>query len=125
MQRLYMTQPYYAVPNGYFVAKRSKYLSSRKISTARRSARAQDCSHELYLKGRPDVPSVQITLNVKDPKIVAFETEAPGLVAADEGEIDAFLAADPVGSGAHRGGRGAEGASEVDLHVLPVGLRHT
>lgn len=34
---------------------------------------------------------------MKDPKLVTFETEAPGLAAAAKGKLDAFLAADPVG----------------------------
>ena len=96
MQRLYMTQPYYAVPNGYFVATKSKYRHASDLD-GKRIGSCADCSHELYLKGELEIPSVEITLNVKDPKVVGYQTEGPGLTAAAKGEIDAFLAADPVG----------------------------
>jgi polar amino acid transport system substrate-binding protein len=110
MQRLYMTQPYYAVPNGYFVAKRSDYRHASDLDGKTIGA-CSGCSHELYLKGELEIPTVDITLDVKNPKIVTFETEAPGLVATSKGKIDAFLAAEPVG-----GARIAEGAP---LRQLP------
>src|SRR4051812_17936420 len=96
MQRLYMTQPYYAVPNGYFVAKDSKYRHASDLN-GKRIGSCADCSHEMYLKGQLVIPSVDIKRNVKRPQLVTYETERPGLVAAAKGKIDAFLAADPVG----------------------------
>jgi ABC-type amino acid transport substrate-binding protein len=121
MQRLYMTQPYYAVPNGYFVAKRSKYRHAEDLN-GKRIGSCADCSHELYLKGELEIPSVQITLNVKDPKIVAFETEAPGLVAAAKGKIDAFLAADPVGQARIKEGEALRELPEVAFTYYPSGF---
>jgi ABC-type amino acid transport substrate-binding protein len=96
MQRLYMTQPYYAVPNYYFVAADSRLRHAADLDGKRIGACAS-CSHELYLKGELDIPGIDITLNVEDPQVVTYETEGPGLAAAAKGKIDAFLAAEPVG----------------------------
>ena len=96
MQRLYMTQPYYAVPNYYFVAAGSPVRHAAALAGKRIGACAS-CSHELYLKGELDIPGIDIELGVDDPQVVAYETEGPGLAAAAKGKIDAFLAAEPVG----------------------------
>ena len=96
MQRLYMTQPYYAVPNYYFVAADSPARHASDLNGKRIGACAS-CSHELYLKGELEIPGVDLTVNVEDPKLVTYETERPGLVATAKGKIDAFLAAEPVG----------------------------
>jgi polar amino acid transport system substrate-binding protein len=97
MQRLYMTQPYYAVPNFYFVARRSPARRAADLDGKRIGA-CTSCSHESYLRGELEIPGIEaITLNVDRPRVVTFETEAPGLEAASAGDIDAFLAAEPVG----------------------------
>jgi polar amino acid transport system substrate-binding protein len=121
MQRLYMTQPYYAVPNGYFVAKSSDY---RRVSDldGKTIGACAGCSHELYLKGELKIPSVDITLDVKNPKVVTFETEAPGLVAAAKGKIDAFLAADPVGRARIEDGAPLRQLPEVAFTYYPSGF---
>ena len=96
MERLYMTQPYYAVPNYYFVAADSPARHASDLQGKRIGACAS-CSHELYLKGELEIPGVDITVNVDRPKLVSYETEGPGLAATAKGKIDAFLAAEPVG----------------------------
>ena len=96
MQRLYMTQPYYAVPNYYFVAADSPARHAADLDGKRIGACAS-CSHELYLKGELEIPGIDIAVNVDDPKLVTYETEGPGLAAAAKGKIGAFLAAEPVG----------------------------
>jgi polar amino acid transport system substrate-binding protein len=121
MQRLYMTQPYYAVPNGYFVAKDSDYRHASDLDGKTVGACA-GCSHELYLKGELAIPSVDITLNVKDPKIVTFETEAPGLAAAAKRKIDAFLAAEPVGRARIDEGAALRQLPEVAFTYYPSGF---
>jgi hypothetical protein len=50
MRRLYMTQPYYAVPNGYFVAKRSGYRHAGDLD-GKTIGSCADCSHQQYLTG--------------------------------------------------------------------------
>ena len=96
MQRLWMTQPYYAVPNYYFVAEDSSFQEPSDLNGKKIGACAS-CSHELYLRGELAIPGVEITPTVKNPDIVTYETEAPGLEAAEMGTIDAFLCAEPVG----------------------------
>jgi polar amino acid transport system substrate-binding protein len=96
MQRLYMTQPYYAVPNYYFVAADSATRHASDLDGKRIGACAS-CSHELYLKGELEIPGIDIDVNVDAPKLVSYETEQPGLAATAKGKIDAFLAAEPVG----------------------------
>ena len=110
MQRLYMTQPYYAVPNYYFVAADSPARHAADLNRKRIGACAS-CSHEAYLKGELEIPGIGISVNVDDPHLVTYETEAPGLAATAKGKIDAFLAAEPVGKG--------QIARGVDLRRLP------
>ena len=98
MERLWMTQPYYAVPVSYFVHEDSPYqtptdLDGLKIGTC------ASCSQELYLRGELEIPGVEIEPTVQDPEIVTYQIETPGLRALADGKIDAFLAADPVGQG--------------------------
>ena len=96
MTRLWMTQPYYAVPNYYFVRQDSPARVPGDLDGKRIGACAS-CSHELYLRGELAIPGVAIEPTVRGPEIVAFETEGPGLDAAAKGEIDAFLCSEPVG----------------------------
>ena len=96
MQRLYMTQPYYAVPNYYFVAKGSPARHAADLN-GKSIGSCASCSHEMYLNNELEIPGVKITLNVQNPKVVTYETEPPGLKAVAKGKIDAFLAAEPVG----------------------------
>jgi polar amino acid transport system substrate-binding protein len=121
MQRLYMTQPYYAVPNGYFVAKGSKYRHAADLD-GKKIGSCADCSHELYLKGQLEIPTVKIVLDVKHPQLVAYETEAPGLTAAAKGKIDAFLAADPVGLARIKEGEGLRELPETAFTYYPSGF---
>jgi polar amino acid transport system substrate-binding protein len=96
MERLYMTQPYYATTNRYFVAEDSTYQTPSDLDGKRIGA-CVSCSHEAYLKGQLVIPGAEVTLDVQDPEVVVFEVEGPGLEATARGEIDAFLAGDPVG----------------------------
>lgn len=96
MKRLYMTQPYYAVPNYYFVRERSRARHAADLDGKRIGA-CSGCSHEAYLKGELVLPGATVELNVRKPKMVVYQTEGPGLAALDKGRIDAFIAAEPVG----------------------------
>jgi polar amino acid transport system substrate-binding protein len=121
MQRLYMTQPYYAVPNYYFVATGSPARHASDLDGKRIGACAS-CSHELYLKGQLDIPGIDIKRNVKNPKVVTYETEAPGLAATAKGKIDAFLAAEPVGKAQIDGGLKLRQLPEVAFTYYPSGF---
>ena len=96
MKRLYMTQPYYAVPNYYFVRAGSRARHASDLDGKRIGACA-GCSHEAYLKGELETPGEPVRVNVRRPEVVLYETEGPGLAALAKGRVDAFLAADPVG----------------------------
>jgi polar amino acid transport system substrate-binding protein len=99
MERLYMTQPYVTSANRYFVRNDS---SSRQIGDldGKKIGACASCSQEAYLNGELEIPGVDVAVDVKDPQVVVYEVETPGLKALEKGEIDAFLAADQVGQGA-------------------------
>jgi polar amino acid transport system substrate-binding protein len=121
MQRLYMTQPYYAVPNYYFVRPGSHARHAADLDRTTIGSCAS-CSHEMYLKGELVIPGVTVTLNVKSPKSVTYETEAPGLTAASKGKIDAFLAAEPVGKARIQEGVRLRELPEVAFTYYPSGF---
>ena len=121
MQRLYMTQPYYAVPNYYFVptgspARHASDLDGKKIGSC------TGCSHEAYLKGELVIPGVPVKLNVRNPQSVGYETEAPGLTATANRKIDAFLAAEPVGQARIKEGLHLRRLPEVAFTYVPSGF---
>jgi ABC-type amino acid transport substrate-binding protein len=121
MERLYMTQPYYAVPNYYFVAVDSPARHAADLDGKRIGACAS-CSHEMYLKGELQIPGIDIDVNVDDPKLVTFETERPGLIATAKGKIDAFLAAEPVGRAQIRQGVALRRLPEAAFTYYPSGF---
>ncbi len=96
MERLWMTQPYFAVPNSYFVAQDSPYQEPSDLDGKEIGACAS-CSHELYLRGELVIPGVEIVPTVEDPQIVVYNQETEGLKAVEGGKIDAFLCGDNVG----------------------------
>jgi ABC-type amino acid transport substrate-binding protein len=97
MTRLWMTQPYYATPNRFFVRADSPHRQATDLS-AKSIGSCSSCSHEAFLKRELVIPGVTLDFQVVDPEIVAFETERTGLQAVADGEIEAFLCAEPVGS---------------------------
>ena len=121
MERLFMTQPYYAVPNYYFVAKPSPAKHAHDLD-GKRIGSCASCSHEMYLNGALEIPTVDIKLNVKNPKVVTFETEQPGLKATAKGSLDAFLAAEPVGKAQIDAGMPLRQLPEVAFTYYPSGF---
>jgi polar amino acid transport system substrate-binding protein len=96
MTRLYMTQPYYATPQSFFVREHSPFEKPSDLDGKEIGVCAA-CTHELYLQGGLEVPGVEIEQKVRDPEIVVFDVEPPGLKAVAKGEIAAFLLSEPVG----------------------------
>ena len=121
MKRLYMTQPYYAVPNYYFVATGSPAKHAGDLN-GKRIGSCASCSHEMYLNGDLEIPGVKITLDVKNPKVVTYETEPPGLKATAKGAIDAFLAAEPVGQAQIDDGVALRRLPDVAFTYYPSGF---
>lgn len=121
MTRLWMTQPYYAVPNHFFVRADSPARTPADLDGMKIGACAS-CSHELYLRGELEIPGVAIEPSVRNPDVVTFETEGPGLAAAAKGEIDAFLCADPVGQAAIDDGLPLRRLDHVAFTYFPSGF---
>lgn len=110
MTRLYVTQPSYSTPHNFFVPTASTVQGAAELSGKQVGACA-GCTHELYLKHELELPGETVTYVVNDPVIVTFDAEPPGLAATAAGELDAFLAGEPVGNAAI-----ADGAA---LRMLP------
>ena len=103
MGALYMTQPYYSTPTNFFVPKGSTAKLPADLSGKTVGACA-GCTMEDYLRGTLDLPGPKIVPVVKNPKIVTYDTEVPGLAATAAGKLDAFLCSEPVGSAAMKKG---------------------
>lgn len=103
MNVLYMTQPYYSTPANFFVPKSSTAKTAADLSGKKIGACA-GCTMEEYLRGTLDLPGPKFKVRVKNPSIVTFDTEIPGLAATAKGKLAAFLCSEPVGSGAIKGG---------------------
>jgi polar amino acid transport system substrate-binding protein len=121
MQRLWMTQPYYAVPNVYFVATDAPFQRPEDLNGLRIGACA-GCSHELFLRGELAIPGVELRLTIDDLAIVTYETEGPGLRAVARGELDAFLAAEPVGQALIEEGLAIRALETPAFTYYPTGL---
>jgi polar amino acid transport system substrate-binding protein len=103
MNVLYMTQPYYSTPTNFFVPKSSTAKSAADLSGKKIGA-CTGCTMEEYLRGTLDLPGPKFKVVVKNPKIVTFDTEIPGLAATAKGKLAAFLCSEPVGSEAIKDG---------------------
>ena len=103
MNVLYMTRPYYSTPANFFVPKSSTAKTPADLSGKKIGACA-GCTMEEYLRGTLDLPGPKFKALVKNPKIVTFDTEIPGLAATAKGKLAAFLCSEPVGSGAIKDG---------------------
>jgi polar amino acid transport system substrate-binding protein len=97
MEALYMTQPYYSTPTNFFVPKSSKAHTPEDLSGKRVGA-CTGCTMEKYLRGTLELPGPELEQLVKDPEIVTFDTEVPGLKATAKGKVDGFLCSEPVGA---------------------------
>jgi polar amino acid transport system substrate-binding protein len=121
MERLYMTQPYYATSNRYFVRSDSPFKQPGDLDGKRIGA-CVSCSQEAFLRGELALPGVDVALDVDDPEIVVFEVESPGLAAVAKGTIDAFLAADQVGRAAIANGDSLRALDAVAFTELASGF---
>ena len=119
--RLYFTQPYYAAPQLFFVAKKSKFekpgdLNGKNIGVC------AGCTHQLYLKRTLTIPGVKVVFKVKNVKISIFDVENPGLKAVAAGKIDAFLCAAPEGDGSIHSGVSLRAIKEPAFFMYPTGF---
>jgi polar amino acid transport system substrate-binding protein len=121
MEVLWMTQPYYYIPQRFMVRKDSSYqalsdLDGKKIGTC------TSCTVEAYLQGTLVIPGVELVQKVKDPVLAGYETEFPGIEDLVAGKIDAFLAAEPVGLEAIEEGKPLRLLDEPAFSMYPSGF---
>jgi len=121
MGRLYMTQPYYAAPQLFFVATKSSYVKPGDLD-GKTIGVCSGCTHELYLKHTLKIPGVKVTFKVKTTKLAIWETEEPGLKAVAAGKIDAFLCAAPEGFGVIHQGVRLRAIKEPAFFMYPTGF---
>ena len=119
--RLYFTQPYYAAPQLFFVATKSKYEKPSDLN-GKTVGVCAGCTHELYLKRTLTIPGVKVVYKVSHPKIAIFDVENPGLAAVAAGKIDAFLCAAPEGDGAIHNGLKLRALKEPAFFMYPTGF---
>ena len=121
MEHLWMTQPYYYIPQRFIVRHDAPFrvpsdLDGKAIGTC------TSCTVESYLKGTLKIPGVDLNQKVRDPSPVGFETEGPGIDALVAGQIDAFLAAEPVGRQAIEEGKPLRLLDEPAFSMYPTGF---
>lgn len=121
MEHLWMTQPYYFIPQRFVVlasssAKTPTDLDGKKVGTC------TSCTVESYLKGTLKIPGVDLVQKVKNPQLVGYETEGPGLDALAAGKIDAFLTAEPVGLQAIKDGKPFRLLDDTAFSMYPTGF---
>ena len=109
--------PYYAAPQLFFVARKSKF-EKPAISTARTIGVCAGCTHELYLKRTLTIPGVKVVFKVKNVKIAIFDVENPGLKAVADGQ-DRRVPVRSAG-GRRRDPQRAEAARAQGARVLHV-----
>jgi polar amino acid transport system substrate-binding protein len=120
MKALYVTQPYYSTPADYFVNATSTFQTPADLAGKRIGACA-GCTHEQYLRGTLSLPGQTLTVDVRDPKIVTYASETPGLEALAKGKVDAFLCSQPVGAGAISAGAPLRMLQETAFYTQKVG----
>jgi polar amino acid transport system substrate-binding protein len=119
--RLYFTQPYYAAPQLFFVAKKSKFAKPSDLD-GKNVGVCAGCTHELYLKRTLTIPGVKVVFKVKNVRISIFDVENPGLKKVSDGKIDAFLCAAPEGDGAIHAGLKLRALKEPAFFMYPTGF---
>ncbi len=83
--RLYFTQPYYAAPQLFFVARKSHFQKPSDLD-GKDIGVCAGCTHELYLKRTLTIPGVKVVFKVKNVKISIFDVENPGLKEVADGK---------------------------------------
>ena len=121
MEHLWMTQPYYFIPQVFLVrddspAQMPSDLDGLTIGTC------TSCTVEAYLQGTLVIPGVELIQKVKDPVLAAYETEFPGIDELAAGEIHAFLTSEPVARQAIEEGRPLRILDESAFSMYPSGF---
>lgn len=96
MTRLWMTVPYRAEAQRFYVREDSAYNRTSDLDGKRIGACAS-CSIEAYLKGELELPGVELDPKVERPKIVVYDIDPPGLKDLGRGKLDAYACNENVG----------------------------
>jgi ABC-type amino acid transport substrate-binding protein len=121
MKNLFMTQPYYYIPQRFIVLKDSPYQAPSDLD-GKTLGTCTSCTVESYLQGTLKIPGVDLVQKVKDPKLAGFETEGPGLDALANGELDGFLTSEPVALQAIKDGKPFRLLDEPAFSMYPSGF---
>ena len=121
MESLWMTQPYYYIPQRFMVAKDSPYVTLSDLD-GKTIGTCTSCTVEAYLQGTLKIPGVDLVQKVKDPQLAGYQTEGPGIEDLAAGKIDAFLAAEPVGLEAIKQGKELRLLEEPAFSMYPSGF---
>jgi polar amino acid transport system substrate-binding protein len=96
MTRLWMTAPYRAEPQRFYVRKDSPYRRPADLD-GKRIGVCASCSIEAYLKNDLELPGVQLTPKVQHPALVAYDVDPPGLKDLGRGKLDGYACNENVG----------------------------
>jgi polar amino acid transport system substrate-binding protein len=96
MTRLWMTAPYRAEAQRFYVHEDAPYTRPADLD-GKRIGVCASCSVEAYLKDELELPGVQLTAKVKRPKIVAYDIDPPGLEDLGRGELAGYACNENVG----------------------------
>lgn len=121
MSRLYMTQPYYGDDQLFYVQADSPYRELSDLDGKVIGACAS-CTHEYYLRGTLEIPGIDVTPKVRDPQVVTYQAEAPGLQELADGKIDAFFLAETVGGQAVKDGLPIRALDEAAFPLFSTGF---
>lgn len=121
MEKLWMTQPYYYIPQVFLVLEDSPYqvpadLNGKTIGTC------TSCTVEAYLKGTLAIPGIDLVQKVEDPVLAGYETEFPGIDELAAGNLAAFLTSEPVARRAIEEGRPLRILEESAFSMYPSGF---
>jgi ABC-type amino acid transport substrate-binding protein len=121
VEKLWMTQPYYYIPQVFLVLKDSPYqvpsdLNGKTIGTC------TSCTVEAYLQGTLVIPGIDLVQKVEEPVIAGYETEFPGIDELAAGNLDTFLSAEPVARQAIEEGRPLRILAEAAFSMYPSGF---
>jgi polar amino acid transport system substrate-binding protein len=96
MTRLWMTTPYRAEPQRFYVRNDSPYQRPSDLD-GKRIGVCASCSIEAYLKSDLELPGVRLTRKVERPKIVAYDIDPPGLKDLGVSKLDGYACNENVG----------------------------
>ena len=103
MTRLWMTAPYRAEPQRFYVRADSTYRRPSDLD-GKRIGVCASCSIEAYLKNDLELPGVELIPKVQHPELVAYDIDPPGLKDLGKGKLDGYACNENVGKQAIKDG---------------------